>query len=298
MKRLIIAFASSLACVGVAVAQAVSTAPPPAISTELARDAAHPARLENVRIPTGGVKVNGVVLVAQGAGPHPTVILLHGLPGNERNLDLAQAMRRAGWTVLAPNYRGSWGSPGSYRFAQDLEDAKAFLAFVRDPANARTYGFDARRIVLVGHSLGGWVTAETAAADPDLFGAVMISAGDLGQLGTLAKINPKSAAQFLDDSRDGLADVTGDSMAAELAPHAQDWSFAAVAPRLVNRRLLVLYSNDFVKTHSEALIAALRAAGGTQFLAAYQDTDHSWSDKRLVLESLAINYLQSLPPRP
>jgi len=61
---------------------------------------------------------------------------------------------------------------------------------------------------------------------------------------------------------------------------------------------MVLYSNDFVKTHSEGLIAALTKAGGKQFLTAYEDTDHSWSDKRLTLESLVINYLQSLPTKP
>ena len=298
MKHLAVALAMSIAFAGGAVAQVVSRTPPAAISTEPARDPAHPARMEVAHIPTGGVKVNGIVLVASGPGPHPTVILFHGLPGNERNLDLAQAIRRAGWNVLAPNYRGSWGSPGAYRFAQDLEDAKAFLAFVRDPANAKAYGFDPKRIALVGHSLGGWVTAETAASDPDLLGAVMISAGDMGLLGTLAKVNPKAAAQFLDDSRESLVDVTGESMAAELAPHAQDWSFAAVAPSLASRRLLVLYSNDFVKAHSEGLIAALKKAGGTQFLTAYEDTDHSWNDKRLTLESLVINYLQSLPTKP
>ena len=47
-----------------------------------------------------------------GAGRRPTVVLLHGLPGNEKNLDLAQAIRRAGWNVVTFNYRGSWGSPG------------------------------------------------------------------------------------------------------------------------------------------------------------------------------------------
>jgi pimeloyl-ACP methyl ester carboxylesterase len=50
------------------------------------------------------------------------MVLLHGLPGNERNLDLAQAVRRAGWTVVTFNYRGSWGSPGHYSFAGDLKD--------------------------------------------------------------------------------------------------------------------------------------------------------------------------------
>jgi pimeloyl-ACP methyl ester carboxylesterase len=58
--------------------------------------------------------LNAVIYVAAGKGPHPTLLLLHGFPGNEQNLDLAQAARRAGWNVLTLHYRGSWGSPGPF----------------------------------------------------------------------------------------------------------------------------------------------------------------------------------------
>src|SRR5690242_14701872 len=72
-----------------------------AVSTAIVRDPApdtvHPARMEVLHVPTGGVRINGVAYVAAGAGPHPTLVLFHGLPGNEQNLDLAQAVRRAGW---------------------------------------------------------------------------------------------------------------------------------------------------------------------------------------------------------
>jgi uncharacterized protein len=294
MRASILAGLMAAVSLASASAQVVSTAPPPAIASEPARDAAHPARMEVAHIPTGGVKVNGVVLIPAGAGPHPTVVLFHGLPGNEKNLDLAQALRRAGFTVLAANYRGSWGSPGAYRFAQDLEDAKAFLAFVRDPANAKTFGFDPAHIILVGHSLGGWVTAETLAADAGVLGGVTISAGDMGAIGLAARSNFKAVAATMDDNRETLADVTGASMAQELKDHGEAWSFAALAPKLKERRLLVLYSNDFVRAHSEGLIAGVKAAGGTKVQSSFVDTDHSWSDQRLALESLVINWAQSL----
>ncbi|HMA49577.1 MAG TPA: alpha/beta hydrolase, partial [Magnetospirillaceae bacterium] len=122
-----------------------------------------PARLEALHIPSGDVKINGIAYVAAGPGPHPTVLLLHGMPGNEKNLDLAQAMRRAGWTVVAINYRGTWGSPGPFHFAQTLEDADAALAYLRTPEIAEKLGIDTKRIVLVGHSMGGWVSAHTLA---------------------------------------------------------------------------------------------------------------------------------------
>ena len=68
--------------------------------------------------------MNALLFVAGGKGPHPTVILMHGLPGNERNLDLAQAIRRAGWDVLTFTYRGAWGSPGDFSIANAMEDTR------------------------------------------------------------------------------------------------------------------------------------------------------------------------------
>ena len=55
-----------------------------------------PAHNQQLLIPSHGVGLNALLFVAGGRGPHPTVILMHGLPGNERNLDLAQAIRRCG----------------------------------------------------------------------------------------------------------------------------------------------------------------------------------------------------------
>ena len=122
--------------------------------------------MEVVHIPSGNVEINGVVYIAAGTGPHPTVVLCHGLPGNEKNLDLAQAMRRAGWTVITFNYRGSWGSPGNYRFAQNLEDASAVLAFARDPATAARPRIDPPRLVIMGHRTGGRATRPAPVAAP------------------------------------------------------------------------------------------------------------------------------------
>jgi pimeloyl-ACP methyl ester carboxylesterase len=82
------------------------------------RDPAHPARVEVLHIPAAGLEINGLAYIASGAGTHPTLVICHGWPGNEKNLDLAQAVRRAGWNAVTFNYRGSWGSPGEFHFSQ------------------------------------------------------------------------------------------------------------------------------------------------------------------------------------
>jgi acetyl esterase/lipase len=271
---------------------------PTAVIADPPLDAKFPARMEVIHVPTGAVQINGVAYVASGPGPHPAFVLFHGLPGNEKNLDLAQAVRRAGWTVVTINYRGSWGSPGTFRFAQNLEDAQAALAFIRMPENAKRLSIDVNRIAIGGHSMGGWVAAETLAHQPTLLGAVTISAGDLGALGLRAQDHRAEVVALMNDNREALNGVTGESMAEEVASHGKEWSFSTLGPELVHRRLLVLYSNDFVKPDSMALIDAVKAAGGSTISSDYVVTDHSWSDHRIALESLVIDWLQTLPAHP
>lgn len=264
---------------------------PAAIYTD-PTDTANPAKMEIIHIPSGGVAINSVVYVASGAGPHPTVVLCHGLPGNEKNLDLAQAMRRAGYTVITFNYRGSWGSPGEYRFAQNLQDADAVLAFARDPANAAKLRIDPKRLVIIGHSMGGWVSALTAAHDKGLLGAAMISAGNMGVIGKL----PREVAVKLlrDNGMEALAGTTPEIMADEIIANKDAFDFANAAPKLLDTQLLVLTSDDGLAQMSEPLIAAIRAGKGGKMRTLHVATDHSWSDQRIRLQSEIIDWLATL----
>ncbi|MEO8794603.1 MAG: alpha/beta fold hydrolase [Daejeonella sp.] len=113
-----------------------------------------PARIEELQINSSGSTIFGFEYVANGAGPHPTVILLHGIPGNERNLDIAQNLRRAGYNVLFFDYRGSWGSKGVFSFKNSLNDIDAVLNYITTPENSEVLRVDTGRIALVGHSMG------------------------------------------------------------------------------------------------------------------------------------------------
>ena len=264
---------------------------PAAIFTDPAHDTRHPARMEVLHIPSGGVKINGVAYLASGAGPHPTFVLLHGLPGNEKNLDLAQAVRRAGWNVITFNYRGSWGSPGDFRFAQNLEDADAVLAFLRDPANASALGVDTTRLVLAGHSMGGWVTVLTAAHQHALRGAVLISAADMAPPASRTR---DAVAAVMATDMESLAGTTPVQMADELIAHAAMWKFATAYDGLVDMPMLVVTSNDGLAPANDALVAAVRSRGNSHVTALHFDTDHSYSDKRIALESAVIRWLQTM----
>jgi pimeloyl-ACP methyl ester carboxylesterase len=262
----------------------------PAIFTDPPADKAHPAAMTVLHIPTHGVLINGLVYSASGAGPHPTLVICHGLPGNEKNLDLAQAVRRAGWNAVTFNYRGSWGSPGSFRFAQNLQDADAVLAYLRDPSNTSKLGVDPKRIAIAGHSMGGWVVAHTASHDHALIGAILISMADMGLIG--GRTHAQAVAAMADDM-ETLADVTADSMVDELVAHSKEFVVAGTAPGLAQIPVLAITANDHLASQADTLVAAIKSKGG-KVTAVHLDTDHSYSDHRIALENIVITWLSGL----
>src|SRR3984893_4941194 len=277
-----------LAALFSAMPTALAQSVPAGIFTDPPVDAAHPAKMTVLHIPSHGVLINGIAYQPAGAGLHPTLVICHGLPGNEKNLDLAQAVRRAGWNAVTFNYRGSWGSPGVYRFTQNLEDADAVLAYLRDPANATLLGIDTQRIAIAGHSMGGWVVVHTAAHDHALIGAILISAGDMGHLGE--EPQDRLVADMA-DNMEGLSGVTAQSMADEDRANAKAFRMENAAAGLTQTPLLVLTSDDGLAPDSDALVHAIEAKGGHNITTIHVATDHGWSDHRIALESAILTWL-------
>jgi pimeloyl-ACP methyl ester carboxylesterase len=183
--------------------------------------------MQTMLIPSHGQNLNALMYTAAGAGLHPVALLLHGLPGNEKNLDLAQSMRRAGWNVLFINYRGSWGTPGDFSFGSSTEDVAAALAWLRDPANAQKTASNPKRIVLIGHSMGGFMAAFGTAHDPEVEAVAMISAADMGSqaTGPEAPVLAGLAAAFAAEGLEPLK-TTAEVLARDNFTYRADWTFA------------------------------------------------------------------------
>jgi len=281
---------------GTVASQSVQAAVPAAVTSDPPDDGAHPPRMVSVRIPTHGVKINGVFYVAGGAGKHPTLIFFKGLPGNEQNLDLAQAVRRAGWNVLTMHFRGSWGSPGTYSYRHQLEDAAAAIDFLRHPASDLTDVIDPQRIVLAGHSTGGMIGIVTAASRTDITALVVISASDDAGDAAVTHPDPKRWKQYLKDNFEGslypLVGCTENGLAMEALRNSSSWSFSAAAPHLTGLPLLIVTANDGLAPTGDALQSAVIAHGGKLVSAVHMNTDHAYSDHRIALESAVVNWLQ------
>lgn len=130
-----------------------------------------PEGIVGVHFESGGHQLIGTLHQARGRGRAPTAIILHGVPGIEKNLDMAAALRDDGWNALVFHYRGCWGSAGPWRLETIPEDVIAATDFVVSRPEV-----DPERLVLVGHSGGGWAAVVAAAHDRRVRGVAVYGA--------------------------------------------------------------------------------------------------------------------------
>ncbi|GAB3825933.1 alpha/beta hydrolase family protein [Dactylosporangium cerinum] len=250
-----------------------------------------------VTFTSGGETLAGVLHLPAGAGPHPVVVLLHGFPGNERNFDLAQALRRAGHAALVFHYRGSWGMGGDYSWRHVLQDAATVVAAVRDNDFAATHRLDPARVAVVGHSLGGFAALMTAAADPGVRAAVSVAGFDLGTAAGLCA-DPAVRAEVVEALGSDLLPLrgtSGEALVAELVAAGPAWRLAGLAPAFEDRPVLLVGTGRDPVTphelHHSPLVQVYGSRPRIRLEHLVFPTDHALSDHRLELAATVIDFV-------
>lgn len=263
-------------------------------------DPAYPPAMIEAKFESGGSVLSGLVYVANGPGPHPTTVFLHGFPGNERNLDLAQALRRAGTNAVYFTYRGAWGNGGGFSPEHTLEDAAAVLATVRDSTWAARTRSDPDRVALVGHSFGGFVGTLTTARDPAVRCYAHLAGANIGALGLAARDDPSvgeaiRASFGLDLAVSGGAiDATADTLLLQIESRSEAYLTPAYAADLASRSLLVVAGTRDETTpkemHHDPFVNALARAGADRVTEVVYDDDHSFSAHRIDLARRLVDW--------
>jgi uncharacterized protein len=268
--------------------------PDPVINDPVRVDTAYPPATAELAFDSKGSRLNGFFYLANGKGPHPTVILLHGFPGNERNLDLAQVFRRAGMNVLFFDYRGSWGSGGTFSFAHALEDVASAVKYVQTDSSVTAFRVDPRRIALVGHSLGGWLALMGGQTDSTIGCRAALDFWNVGDDGRRMRSDRQldSAATAYSawlSAPGGPLDSDGaQALSAEMKEHAELWDPVHEAGAMSSRPFLLI-STTANESHVK-LVAALRARG-KKVTAVQWKTDHGFSDRRVRLARTILGWL-------
>lgn len=131
---------------------------------------------------SGEVTVSGILLVPDGKGPFPGIVLNHGYiepsvyvtgQGLSREQDW---LARAGFAVLHTDYRGHAASDPATGLSRETR-----LGYTRDAINAvralrREPYVDRGRMAMLGRSMGGGVTYNALVARPGLVDAAVVFA--------------------------------------------------------------------------------------------------------------------------
>lgn len=277
---------------------------PPAVYTDPSPALSPPASGRGVQFRSAGALLNAQLYLPAGAGPHPLAILLHGLPGNEQNLDLAQAIRRAGWAVITYHYSGSWGSGGRFSLGVGVADTEALLHHLHMPAHAAEWNVDPSRIVLIGHSFGGYSAARVASDTTELLGVALIAPWDpANSARRLANTSPSArervALELFDDVDGRLGVATHRSLFDDLMAHGPSMDLAKLSPKLAARRVLLLTgSRDDEDDRAAHFREQMQRGGASHFQSEEFDADHPFSDKRIALTAAILRWMAQLPGAP
>ncbi|MDQ7025755.1 MAG: alpha/beta fold hydrolase [Anaerolineae bacterium] len=270
------------------------------LSQDSPKDKKFPPSMVGLEIDSHGALLNGVLYIASGENPHPTMLLLHGIPGHERNTDLAHIFRRAGWNVVVFHYRGAWGSGGVYRFTHILEDIQVVLDYFRSPDIVARHRIDPEKVIVVGHSLGGWAALMTA-ANGFVDSAASIAGLNMGVWGQQLVESPELARSALRDTilDVGIAPLSGLDLDNEIADIIQNhlaWNPTQHGDALSKVNLLLVAAKRDtalpVFDHHFPLLEALKNSPSVK--SALLDTDHSFSDSRIALAQTLLDWLRTV----
>ena len=253
-----------------------------------------------VAVPSQGDTLRGFIRVAQGAGPHLTVVLLQGFPGSA-NPSLPAVMQAAGFNGVGFNFRGVRASDGFYSVQGTIADAKAMVAFLRSDSARRLWRVDPDRIVLIGASAGTLSAMRATADDPRIAcGAAMVPfnwgrAGLAARTDTALRRRMEGAVRNLSSGPQpilrerGLVDeVIGKAEANDLVP---------VGTGLGNRRVMLIGARDDTTAplpeHFTPLVEAIRKAGGAGLRDTVVDDGHNLPNAGDAVGAAMVRWLRS-----
>jgi len=136
-----------------------------------------------ITYPSEGLTLYGFMNIPQGEGPFPAALVMHGYVSPEGYNTLAyttryaDALARAGYMVIHPNYRNfppSDQGPDLFRVSQAV-DVLNLIAIIRAQAGqpGPLQQVDPTFIGMVGHSMGGGITLRAITTGAEIQAAVL-----------------------------------------------------------------------------------------------------------------------------
>lgn len=234
----------------------------------------------DIQFTSQGYTLLGTLYLSQSSDKHPAALFIHGIPGFEKNHDMAQHLNTLGWTCLVIHLRGAWGSEGTYNIPGQVDDSLAAIDFLM-AQDANIEG-----LALVGYSLGSRTAIVTALQDARV-GAVVSMSGihDFSEM--------MIGQPLIDLALPVLSGVDADDLRKQWGGLIADRNPIEVAAQLAPRPLLVIHGGADEDVPSYSAAAIVEAAGATATLLMIEGADHGFEGKRETLIAGVSNWLEN-----
>lgn len=259
------------------------------ILNDLKWDMTSPASSTELFIPSGNSQIAGLIYNANGLQKHPTLLLLHGYPGNERNLDIAQVVRSRGWNVIYFDYRGSWGSQGKFSFKNCVEDVLNVVSFCNKYQDSLK--IDTSNIVLFGHSMGGWVCLKALQELPTIKKGFVLSTWDIAKDFKNVSNEKEMLSIANDPNIAGKYFVLNTSLKDLYTPVLQDKTYFNLlndAKSLGDKQIIMIDEHE----KNSQLAEKIKESNKLYFDYSVWQTDHSFTNKRASLINKVLAFLE------
>jgi pimeloyl-ACP methyl ester carboxylesterase len=263
-------------------------------------DLKFPASMAPAIFTSNGSKLFGTMFIASGEGPHPSIILLHGFPGNEVNFDLAHVFRRQGFNVFIFHYRGCWGSEGNYSWQHLLEDTEAAIEFLKSNFASEKFRVDGSRLILAGHSMGGFSAIFNSINQPGINNVISIAGFNGGAFGELLEVSRDLfdySVQTMEPAIPFVRNAKAEFLLSELIKNKREWNLINHAQKLAGKNLLLIGARyDSIaplNIHHMPMVKALGTVN-PKIKSAVLETGHSFSDRRIELAKIISGWLSEI----
>lgn len=258
-----------------------------------------------LKFDSNGANMHAIFYQGSGLEPLPTIILCHGFVGSNTDvLGLGERLTKEGFNALAFNYRGTWGSEGTFTIANSLEDVVSAIDYVKSSSTIREFNVDSSSITVLGWSYGGGMALLGSLNDATIRRVGYIAGGNLSEVARMMKQSDEFKQVILKMTDKGIVDSGFNSLSAEelfadLFADIDKYDLVKHAEAISNKDVLIIGGwrdqENTMEHHILPLVRALQRHEAKQVQIEIFDSDHSFRNVRNQLADRILSWLRRTP---